>query len=67
MFSYTYHDRRHRFLMGMFSYVYYSALVREHHVTVGSVLQTVVSNLSVGEQIELFNDLKRYLDGMGVL
>lgn len=53
--------------MGMFSYVYYSALVREHHVTVGSVLQTVVSNLSVEEQIELFNDLKRYLDGMGVL
>ena len=55
-----------RFLMGMFSYVYYSALVREHHVTVGSVLQTVVSNLSVEEQIELFHDLRRYLDGMGV-
>lgn len=55
-----------RFLMGMFSYVYYSALVREHHVTVGSVLQTVVSSLTVEEQIELFHDLKRYLDGMGV-
>src|SRR5260370_25045740 len=26
-----------RFLMGMFSYVYYSALIRHHHVTVGSV------------------------------
>jgi len=55
-----------QFLMGMFSYVYYSALVREHHVTVGSVLQTIVSSLSVDEQVELFRDLKRYLEGAGV-
>lgn len=55
-----------RFLMGMFSYVYYSALIREHHVTVGSVLQTIVSNLDVDEQVELFMDLKRYLEGAGV-
>ncbi|KAF8306314.1 hypothetical protein DL93DRAFT_2088752 [Clavulina sp. PMI_390] len=55
-----------QFLMGMFSYVYYSALVREHHVTVGSVLQTVVSSLTVEEQVELFFDLKRYLEGVGV-
>ena len=53
--------------MGVFSYVYYSALVREHQVTVGSVLQTIVSNLSAEEQLELFHDLKRYLDGIGVL
>ena len=52
--------------MGMFSYVYYSALVREHHVTVGSVLQTIVSSLSGEEQLELFLDLKRYLEGSGV-
>ena len=50
--------------MGVFSYVYYSALVREHQVTVGSVLQTIVSNLSPDEQMELFYDLKRYLDGI---
>jgi len=56
-----------QFLMGVFSYVYYSALVREHQVTVGSVLQTVVSNLSPGEQVELFYDLKKYLDGIGAL
>ena len=52
--------------MGMFSYVYYSSLIREHHVTVGSVLQTVVSGLTLDEQVELFTDLKRYLDGRGV-
>ena len=53
--------------MGVFSYVYYSALVREHQVTVGSVLQTIVSNLSRDEQVELFYDLKKYLDGIGAL
>ena len=56
-----------RFLMGVFSYVYYSALVREHQVTVGSVLQTIVSGLSPDEQVELFYDLKKHLDGVGAL
>ncbi|KAF8518725.1 cytidylyltransferase family-domain-containing protein [Gautieria morchelliformis] len=55
-----------QFLMGMFSYVYYSSLIREHHVTVGSVIQTIVSGLTLDEQVELFRDLKRYLDGRGV-
>lgn len=52
--------------MGLFSYVYYSSLIREHHVTVGSVLQTIVSGLTLDEQVELFTDLRRYLEGRGV-
>ena len=81
--------------MGLFSYVYYSSLIRVsrpsdsqsipvcrqdhhnltsyhlvmiqvHHVTVGSVLQTIVSSLTVEEQVEVLVDLKRYLDGQGV-
>ena len=52
--------------MGVFTYVYYSSLVKEHHVTVGSVLQTVVSGLTLDEQLELLGDLKRYLEGRGV-
>ncbi|KAF8633382.1 hypothetical protein AX17_004553 [Amanita inopinata Kibby_2008] len=55
-----------QFLMGVFTYVYYSNLIREHHVTVGSILQTIVSGLTVGEQLELLADLKRYLQGQGV-
>jgi phosphatidate cytidylyltransferase len=55
-----------RFLMGVFTYVYYSSLIREHHVTVGSVLQTIVSGLTVDEQLELLNNLKRYLGGQGI-
>ncbi len=52
--------------MGVFVYVYHSTLIREHHVTVGSVLQTIVSGLTVDEQLELIGDLKRYLEGQGI-
>ncbi|PAV19010.1 phosphatidate cytidylyltransferase [Pyrrhoderma noxium] len=55
-----------QFLMGVFTYVYYSSLVKEHHVTVGHVLQLIVSNLTLEEQIELMGDFKRYLEGRGV-
>ncbi|TFK54479.1 phosphatidate cytidylyltransferase [Heliocybe sulcata] len=55
-----------QFLMGVFTYVYYSSLIREHHVTVGSALQMIVSGLSIDEQLELIADLKRYLEGRGV-
>lgn len=53
--------------MGLFSYVYYSSLIREHHVTVGSVLQTVVTHLTVEDQAELYRELARYLQGQGKL
>lgn len=52
--------------MGVFTYVYYSSIIRQHHVTVGSLLQMIVSGLTVGEQLELMSDLKRYLEGQGV-
>ncbi|KAI4528552.1 cytidylyltransferase family-domain-containing protein [Schizophyllum commune] len=55
-----------QFLMGVFTYVYYSSLIREHHVTVGSVLQTIVSGLTTEEQLELIKDLKGYLQGQGI-
>lgn len=52
--------------MGVFTYVYHSSLIREHHVTVGSILQTIVSALTVDEQLELLHDLRRYLEKQGV-
>ncbi|ORY27784.1 cytidylyltransferase family-domain-containing protein [Naematelia encephala] len=55
-----------QFMMGMFAYVYYSSLIRVQNVTVGSIMQTVVTSLSGPEQLELFADLKRYLDGQGM-
>lgn len=55
-----------RFLMGVFTYVYYSSLIRVHQVTVGGILQTVVSGLTVEQQLELIRDLRSYLEGQGV-
>ena len=70
-------------MMGLFSYVYYSSLIRVrtvhsgrteeaysgtqiHYVTAGSIMQTVVTSLTTTEQLELFADLKRFLEGQGV-
>lgn len=52
--------------MGVFTYVYYSSLIREHHVTVGTILQTIVSGLTIEEQLELITDLRRYLEKQGI-
>ncbi|KAG6861093.1 hypothetical protein C0995_004030 [Termitomyces sp. Mi166 len=41
-------------------------LVRQHHVTVGGVLQTIVSGLTLDQQLELIADLKRYLGTQGI-
>lgn len=54
-------------MMGMFAYVYYSSLIRIQSVTVGSILQTAVVSLTTSEQLELLADLKRFLEGQGVL
>jgi phosphatidate cytidylyltransferase len=55
-----------QFLMGVFTYVYYSSLIREHHVSVGSILQMIVSGLTVNEQLELMKDLRKYMQGQGI-
>jgi len=56
-----------QFLMGVFTYVYYSSLIRVHRVTVGGILQTIVSSLTVEQQIEIIRDLTRYLGKQGIM
>jgi phosphatidate cytidylyltransferase len=55
-----------QFLMGIFTYVYYSSLVRVHQVTVPGVLQTIVSGLTVDQQLQLIRDLTHYLERQGI-
>ncbi|KDN40028.1 phosphatidate cytidylyltransferase [Tilletiaria anomala UBC 951] len=55
-----------QFLMGLWAYVYYSSLIREHHVSVGSVLQTIVTHLTLEDQIEVYREVGRFLHGQGV-
>lgn len=51
--------------MGLFAYVYYSSIIRDNHVTVGSVMQIIVSSLSSQEQVELAKALTGYLAQQG--
>ena len=55
-----------RFLMGLFTYVYYSSIIRDNHITVGAVMQTIVSSLSPQEQAELAKALAGYLSQQGI-
>lgn len=55
-----------RFMMGIFAYTYYSSIIRIQNVSPGSILQTVVTSLTLEEQLQLLGDLKKYLSGQGV-
>lgn len=52
--------------MGMFTYFYYSSLVRENHVTVGSILELATASLSAQDQIKLLKDLQAALTAQGI-
>lgn len=52
--------------MGLFTYVYYSSIIRDNHITVGAVMQTIVSSLSPQEQAELAKALAGYLSQQGI-
>ncbi|KAF9323468.1 hypothetical protein BG006_001426 [Podila minutissima] len=55
-----------QFLMGLFSYMYYQSFIKTSAVTVGFVLQTA-AKLKGQEQMELFDHLRQYLIGQGLL
>ncbi|KAG0229723.1 hypothetical protein BGX31_006141 [Mortierella sp. GBA43] len=55
-----------QFLMGLFSYMYYQSFIKTSAVTVGFVLQNAI-NLKGQEQLELFDHLRQYLIGQGLL
>lgn len=50
-----------RFLMGIFSYVYYSSLVRQDAVSVASLLETAIAALSREDQLLLLENLSAYI------
>jgi phosphatidate cytidylyltransferase len=57
-----------QFIMGFFSYVYYQSFIAVHNqVTVGAVLESVVTQLSLEDQIKVVQGLHQYLAGQGVL
>ncbi|KAF9921712.1 hypothetical protein FBU30_008217 [Linnemannia zychae] len=55
-----------QFLMGLFSYMYYQSFIKTSAMTVGFVLQSAIK-LKGAEQMELFDHLRQYLIGQGLL
>ena len=57
-----------QFIMGFFSYMYYHSFIATYApVTVGEVLETVITSLSQEQQLEVVQGLQKYLVGQGVV
>lgn len=54
-----------QFIMGLFSYVYYSSLIRDPRISVQMVMQLIVTQLPVVEQKQLLANLSTYLTDHG--
>lgn len=54
--------------MGLFSYMYYQSFIAVNkRVSVGGVLETVVTSLSPEEQLDVVRGLHTYLVGQGII
>jgi phosphatidate cytidylyltransferase len=56
-----------QFIMGFFSYMYYHTFIAQYKVSLGGVLESAITGLSVEDQIELLKGVARYLGNQGVL
>lgn len=50
-----------QFLMGLWAYTYYTALIRDHHTSVSSVLEMATTELRPDQLLELYHDVGHYL------
>ncbi|KAJ9086012.1 phosphatidate cytidylyltransferase [Entomophthora muscae] len=50
-----------QFMMGLFSYIYYTSFIETQQLDVGTVLETIVNNLSTEDQMALYRQLGTYL------
>ncbi|KAI0243859.1 phosphatidate cytidylyltransferase [Massospora cicadina] len=50
-----------QFMMGLFSYIYYISFIETQQLDVGTVLETIVNNLSPYDQMLLYRRLGTYL------
>jgi len=56
-----------QFMMGLFTYMYYQSFIAVYKASVGSVLETAITGLTVEEQIEVVKGLGRYLHNQGAV
>ncbi|KAF2760600.1 phosphatidate cytidylyltransferase [Pseudovirgaria hyperparasitica] len=56
-----------QFIMGFFTFMYYSSFVAVSKASVGGVLETAITGLSPQEQIEVVKGLSKHLINQGVI
>ena len=56
-----------QFIMGFFSFMYYQSFIAVYKTSVGGVIESVITGLTVEEQMEVVRGLTKYLYNQGVV
>lgn len=54
-----------QFIMGLFSFMYYHSFIAVHKASVGGVIETVITGLTVEQQLGVVRGLSKYLYNQG--
>jgi phosphatidate cytidylyltransferase len=56
-----------QFIMGIFAYMYYHSFIAVYKASVGDIIETVITGLTVDEQLEVVRGLSKYLYNQGTI
>ncbi|KAK0732309.1 cytidylyltransferase family-domain-containing protein [Lasiosphaeris hirsuta] len=56
-----------QFIMGFFAYVYYHTFIAVRSTTVGAVMETAITELTIDDQIELIKGMLKYLSNQDAI
>ncbi|KAI1914751.1 phosphatidate cytidylyltransferase [Ophidiomyces ophidiicola] len=56
-----------QFIMGFFSYMYYHSFIALHKTSVGDIIETAITGLTVDDQLEVIKGLSKYLYNQGAV
>ena len=54
-----------QFIMGLFAFMYYHSFIAVYKASVGSVIETAITGLTVDEQLEVIRGLAKYMYNQG--
>ena len=56
-----------QFIMGFFAYMYYHSFIAVYKVSLGGVIETAITGLTLDEQMELVKGISKHLHNQGVI
>lgn len=56
-----------QFLMGVFASIYYQSFIKTYNLNVGTLLASIINNLSLSDQLELLERILTYFVNQGIL